>query len=52
VLRDLKQRGLEVGPCLAVGDGALGFWSALEQVYPKTVHQRCWFHKMGNVLNA
>ena len=52
VLRDLKQRGLEVGPRLAVGDGALGFWSALAQVYPETVHQRCWFHKMGNVLAA
>jgi putative transposase len=52
VLRDCKQRGLEVGPRLAVGDGALGFWSALEQVYPATVHQRCWFHKMGNVLAA
>jgi hypothetical protein len=37
---------------LAIGDGALGFWSALEQVYPDTTHQRCWFHKMGNVLAA
>ena len=52
VLRDLKDRGLKVGPRLAVGDGALGFWSALDQVYPETRHQRCWFHKMGNVLNA
>ena len=50
VLRDLKERGLEVGPRLAVGDGALGFWKALDQVYPETPHQRCWFHKMGNVL--
>ncbi len=50
VLRDLKERGLEVGPRLAVGDGALGFWKALDQVYPETVHQRCWFHKLGNVL--
>ena len=50
VLRDLKERGLSVGPRLAVGDGALGFWAAVEQVYPDTVHQRCWFHKMGNVL--
>ena len=50
VLRDLKERGLEVGPRLAVGDGALGFWKALDQVYPETAHQRCWFHKMGNVL--
>jgi putative transposase len=52
VLRDLKARGLELGPKLAVGDGALGFWSALDQVYPDARHQRCWFHKMGNVLNA
>ena len=52
VLRDLKDRGLQAGPHLAVGDGALGFWSALEQVYPETVPQRCWFHKMGNVLSA
>jgi transposase-like protein len=50
VLRDLKERGLKIGPRLAVGDGALGFWAALEQVYPDTAHQRCWFHKMGNVL--
>lgn len=52
VLRDLKARGLQAGPRLAVGDGALGFWGALDQVYPETAHQRCWFHKMGNVLNA
>lgn len=52
VLRDLKERGLKAGPRLAVGDGALGLWSALDQVYPETRHQRCWFHKMGNVLNA
>ena len=52
VLRDLKARGLKNGPRLAVGDGALGFWSALEQVYPDTLHQRCWFHKTGNVLAA
>ena len=51
ILRDLKGRGLQVGPRLAIGDGALGFWKALDQVYPETVHQRCWFHKMGNVLN-
>jgi transposase-like protein len=50
VLRDLKERGLEVGAPLAVGDGALGFWKALDQLYPETVHQRCWFHKLGNVL--
>lgn len=52
VLRDLKTRGLEVGPRLAVGDGALGFWAALDEVYPETRHQRCWVHKTANVLNA
>lgn len=52
VLRDLKERGLALGPRLAVGDGALGFWKALDQVYPGTTRQRCWFHKMGNVLAA
>jgi transposase-like protein len=52
VLRDLKARGLSVGPRLAVGDGALGFWAALEQVYPETVHRRCWFHKLGHMLAA
>lgn len=51
LLRELKQRGLEQGPQLAVGDGALGFWQALRQVYPKTREQRCWVHKTGNVLN-
>jgi transposase-like protein len=52
VLRELKERGLAGGPRLAVGDGALGFWKALDQVFPKTAPQRCWFHKMGNVLSA
>jgi len=52
VLRDLKARGLAVGARLAVRDGALGFWGALEQVFPETTHQCCWFHKMGNVLAA
>jgi transposase-like protein len=51
VLRDLKARGLELGPLLAVGDGALGFWAALEQIYPETQMQRCWVHKSANVLN-
>ena len=37
---------------MAAGDGALGFWAALDEVYPDSVHQRCWFHKMGNVLTA
>jgi putative transposase len=52
VLRDLARRGLSVGPRLAVGDGALGFWAALDEVYPETQRQRCWVHKTGNVLNA
>lgn len=52
LLLDLKERGLAHGPLLAVGDGAMGFWAALEEVFPMTRAQRCWFHKMGNVLNA
>jgi transposase-like protein len=51
VLRGLKRRGM-TAPVLAVGDGALGFWSALGEVFPDTVHQRCWVHKMANVMNA
>jgi len=51
VLLDLKGRGMNA-PKLAVGDGALGFWAALEEIYPSTRHQRCWMHKTGNVLNA
>jgi transposase-like protein len=51
VLRDLKRRGM-TAPVLAVGDGALGFWGALSDVFPETVHQRCWVHKMANVMNA
>jgi len=51
VLRDLKKRGLEVGPKLAIGDGALGFWKAMAQIYPETQWQRCWVHKTANVLN-
>ena len=39
-------------PVLAVGDGALGFWGALSEVFPDTAHQRCWVHKMANVMNA
>jgi len=50
LLRDLKERGL-MGPSLVVGDGALGFWNAVRDIYPETKHQRCWFHKMGNVLD-
>ena len=52
LLVDLKARGLGVPPELAVGDGALGFWKALDEVFPGTRHQRCWFHKTANVLNA
>ena len=52
VLLDLKARGLQAGPMLATGDGAMGFWAALEEVFPATGAQRCWFHKMGNVMNA
>jgi transposase-like protein len=52
LLLDLKKRGLRHGPLLAVGDGAMGFWAALAEVFPATRGQRCWFHKMGNVLNA
>ena len=51
VLIDLKRRGLKKGPELAVGDGALGFWKALREVYGETREQRCWVHKTGNVLN-
>ena len=51
VLLNLKARGLKA-PQLAVGDGALGFWAALEEVFPPTRQQRCWMHKTGNVLNA
>lgn len=51
LLLDLKGRGLENGPELAVGDGALGFWKALSQVYGNVRWQRCWVHKTANVLN-
>ena len=52
LLLDLKRRGLSHAPDLAVGDGALGFWAALREVFGDTIEQRCWFHKTGNVLNA
>jgi transposase-like protein len=51
LLLDLKQRGLTVPPKLAIGDGALGFWAALREVFPETREQRCWVHKTANVLN-
>jgi transposase-like protein len=52
LLVDIKSRGLAVPPEVAVGDGAMGFWQALDQVWPGTRHQRCWVHKIGNVLNS
>ena len=52
VLLDLKRRGLEVNPKLAIGDGSMGFWKALRKLMPSTEEQRCWMHKTGNVLNA
>jgi transposase-like protein len=51
LLLDLKRRGLSIGPELAVADGALGFWRAVEEVWPQTRGQRCWVHKTANVLN-
>jgi putative transposase len=51
LLLDLKQRGLKIDPKLAIGDGALGFWKALPQVFGSTRAQRCWVHKTANVLN-
>ena len=51
LLLDVKARGLVIDPKLAIGDGALGFWKALKQVYPKTREQRCWVHKTANVLD-
>ena len=50
VLRSLRKRGLDA-PVLAIGDGALGFWSAVRDVWPETREQRCWVHKMCNVLD-
>lgn len=51
LLRRLEARGLVIEPELAIGDGALGFWKALPQVWGNTRRQRCWMHKTGNVLN-
>ena len=58
LLLDIKQRGLEIAPDLAIGKpalakagGALGFWKAIDEVFPGTRHQRCWVHKTANVLN-
>ncbi len=51
LLVDVKRRGLKIAPDIAVGDGALGFWKALDELLPGTKHQRCWVHKTANVLN-
>jgi putative transposase len=51
LLLDCKSRGLEIEPSLAIGDGALGFWKALRQLWPDTHEQRCWVHKTANVLD-
>jgi putative transposase len=51
VLLKLKSRGMNA-PQLAIGDGAMGFWAALDEIYPKTRQQRCWMHKTMNVLNC
>src|SRR3989440_1988961 len=51
VLLEAESRGLKVAPEIAVGDGALGFWKALDEIFPATRHQRCWVHKAANILN-
>jgi transposase-like protein len=51
VLVDIKRRGLQTSPELAIGDGSLGFWKALSKVYDTTRWQRCWVHKTANILN-
>jgi putative transposase len=51
LLVEVKRQGLSLAPEIAVGDGALGFWKALDEVFPGTRHQRCWVHKSANVLN-
>src|SRR5580765_5102378 len=51
LLRDLQRRGMRA-PVLAIGDGALGFWGALREVFPESREQRCWVHKIANVLDA
>jgi len=51
LLSDLRERGLTEGPALAVGDGGLGFWAAIQEIYPGTQEQRCWVHKTANILD-
>ena len=52
LLTDIKGRGLAIAPEIAVGDGAMGFWNALDKAFASTKHQRCWVHKVKNVLNC
>jgi putative transposase len=52
LLAGIKARGLSIAPKIAVGDGAMGFWNALDKAFPSTKHQRCWVHKVKNVLNC
>jgi transposase-like protein len=52
LLADIKGRGLSMAPEIAVGDGAMGFWNALDRAFLSTKHQRCWVHKVKNVLNC
>lgn len=52
LLADIKGRGLSVPPEIAVGDGAMGFWNALDRAFPSTKHQRCWVHKVKNIQNC
>ncbi|MCG9479926.1 MAG: IS256 family transposase [Actinomycetia bacterium] len=51
ILADLKRRGLKMGPKLSIGDGGLGFWAALSEIYPQSRRQRCWVHKTANILD-
>lgn len=51
MLQDLKRRGLDMCPSLAIADGGLGFWAALREIYPDTIEQRCWVHKTANILD-
>lgn len=51
IILDLRRRGLSTGPSLAIGDGSLGFWNAIAKEFPATKHQRCWVHRMANVLD-
>lgn len=51
LLNDLKRRGLQKAPALAIGDGSLGFWKAISKTYETTEWQRCWVHKTANILN-